>query len=243
MSFTVDASTNSFDLSSTDEYDSLDDLAPDSQSEFDKEQAAKTYWLGKKFMVFALEYSAVRLPSPDETDVDVDVKVEAKFRKWPYTSTLGTMLQAFETVLPHNLRSNTSDDYEAFMCGLGCVLVGIKEQDGPVVDTLLESLGGGEDGFAKALEKNLKKPNVPETVKDGTPARLTDIAYYKHVRAFSERKGSDIEKYTTKMKNGRGWMTTMKVLGREFSGKGWNPQEATQKAAQRAFNAYELGGE
>lgn len=67
------ASDDALDMSSLDGYDSFDELTQESLSGFDAGQAAKSYWLGKKFMSLALAYSMLQAAGPEETAIDIDV--------------------------------------------------------------------------------------------------------------------------------------------------------------------------
>ncbi|KAF2167546.1 hypothetical protein M409DRAFT_54143 [Zasmidium cellare ATCC 36951] len=255
MSRSADTAESELEFSSIDEYDSLDELDQESQTRFTTGQAAKNYWLGKKFMDFALTYSILRDASPDETFIDVDasheqVKVAESTRKWPYTPALGSMVQAFETSIPPGLRTNTGDDYESFMCALGYVLMRAPEPNNPAVSMLLESLSAGGDNFVKLVGSKADLDIEFRTF--GTPGRdkgveAKGVDYYRELTMFIEQEGGVIKRSTTKINDklakGRRWMTTLQTLNREFSGKGNTMHEATQKAAQRACETFGLGDE
>lgn len=76
MTSLTDASDDALDISSLDEYDSFDELTQESRSGFDAGHAARSYWLGKKFMSLALAYNMLQAAGPDETAIDIDVSYD-----------------------------------------------------------------------------------------------------------------------------------------------------------------------
>lgn len=73
MASSAHADDDTLDISSLDDYDSFDELTQESLSSFDAGQAAKSYWLGKKFMSLALAYNMLQAAGPEETAIDIDV--------------------------------------------------------------------------------------------------------------------------------------------------------------------------
>lgn len=70
------------DISSVDDYDSLDELDFQSDwSNFDELQAAKSYWLGKKVFEFAQAYMICTNSSVSESVTEVDVCMFVLYRE------------------------------------------------------------------------------------------------------------------------------------------------------------------
>lgn len=181
----------------------------------------------------------------------LQVKVEDALRRWPYTRSLKTVLNAFESTLPHNLRSNTGDDYEAFMCAIGHILRSATPNR-PGVEAILESFCTEGEDWADTFEAKLGVGTLARATSlagNKTETKESNLDYYKAVQAHCQRKGETIDKTSKPLFGGQsqgshgtwGWKTTLTIATRSFEGKGRTLGESTRKAAKHAYAAFGLG--
>nr|POE97121.1 hypothetical protein CFP56_78519 [Quercus suber] len=235
------ADSTESNTSSDDGYSSLEELSQTPNSPFDAEQASKSYWLGKMFMRFAQAHAVLRESAPEETVTDCDVQLEARLRQYPCIESLRYLQEAPEVSLPPELRKNTTDDWEAFYCALGHILLGDERLESKVYGMILRGLqyrGGDIASHWRVASDSIKEPpNLPESSKgpDSTKHSTKHERYYEVLCAHANRKQQRLKR-KNHMTGKSAWTVTLTLDGHNFVGKGTNEDRALVNAAQKGCN-------
>ena len=251
-----------FDNTSVDDCDSVGASSLDSGSTFDTVQASKSYWLGKMFMRFAQAHAVLRDSNPQETVTDIDVtksshrffetqmihglqvKLEDRLRKYPYVESLKSLQECIEASVPANVRPNTSDDYEAFLCTIGLIMTRNDELNSQESCMLFRGFQYRDADIATQWTKALEtKGDLDQSQSPKEPPKIASKIYYDKLQRYSHRIGEELKRKNsqeTRRQGGRRWIVTLTLKGQEFVGKDSGLQEALVKAAQRGCEAFQL---
>ena len=145
------------------------------------------------------------------------VKLEDRLRKYPYVQSLKLLQECIEASVPANVRPNTSDDYEAFLCTIGFIMTRNDKLDSQESCMLFRGFQYRDDDtatqWAKALEPK-RDPDRSQSPKK--PRKIASKNYYNELQRYSHRIGEELNRKNsqeTRRQGGRKWIVTLTLKG------------------------------
>ena len=170
--------------------------------------------------------------------------MEERLRRYPYINSLKSLQECIETSVPPNLRPNTSDDYEAFLCAIGLILLRNGKLDSQESCILFRGLQYRGDDTATHWTKALETKGDPDRSQSPKkPSKIDLEKYYDELQRYAHRTGEEVRRKTSKETRHQGscrWIVALTLKGRDFVGKDSEIGRAVGKAAQRGCEAFEL---
>lgn len=146
--------------------------------------------------------------------------------------------------MPPNLRPNTVDDYEAFTCAVGIVIMRNARLDSPEISTMLHSLQcEGDDIANQWASASSTKAGFYQTQIHGTDVEADCIDYYGELCSHLRRTGENVKKMDILKRNRQGdrlWTVCLSLRSHKYTGKDEGRKKALNIAAQKACESLGL---
>ncbi|KAK1808399.1 hypothetical protein LTR12_017248 [Friedmanniomyces endolithicus] len=177
------------------------------------------YWMGKKYFVCVLAQHIAITASAPTSIIDMDSKVQAAQRHYPFTDHLRLMQDQAGPSLPSNFDHTYSGDYEGLMVCIG-----------------RNVLGGSRRSKKMMVQSLLLRPAVPGS--DTPPDGYADPILAQFAVALKEKGDamgtSPLYEVKTLRQYPALFRATVSLQGRSFDGEGSTKKHARHEAAKKA---------
>ncbi|KAK5673928.1 hypothetical protein LTS10_013300 [Elasticomyces elasticus] len=201
------------------------------------------YWMGKKYFICVLAQHIASTTSTLTTLIDMDSKVQAAQRHYPFTDHFRLMQDQAGLTLPSDSDHTFSGDYEALMVHIGRIVVGgsrrskkmmvqsLRRFCGEQISHHAQSVTSGRQGSFPVSRPVISRSDTPADGYGGPTLAQFAVALKEKGDAMGTCPQYEV---TTLRQYPALFRATVSLQGRSFDGEGSTKKQARHEAAKEA---------